>query len=471
VQQFSQGSSTPVPFNSYSQPQMQSNPVAVQQNASQVVMPDQFTVVMYRTPCGDMVYPVLQDNRPVEPVNPFFGSVPGAVNSFALPMVGSQTQGNHCQNVDYRPQQSRMVPVVFPTPAPIYPISMPDQGMPLSAMPDQSVPLSPITDYTFHLLPSPLTGITNVVSPASPEVQMPVFSLHATNHHPLQHAAFPNVPMNDVPTPQYYAPSASVTPPPQAEKTFLNKRNPPGFNNRKTQTKLSPKARKPLQNRTENSKSPRRCKAKRKIKKQAKKVAEGLRVHMKNLSASSSGDEAIYDSGDDRDSRRNSVESVRSRKQEPVGYFELEEELDIQLFTEKQKEDLAEKLAESGSKASILVTSEGKVIAFHKSRARKGRLCYNEANSKCLYTITSRNGEKEECLMKVRVLWKNLDIIQMSFFDDRHKESIGFEKGMELEKHTDRSGLTQATIEQIKDIVGDHDIEFELGGCIRELSK
>jgi len=402
VQQFSQGSSTPVPFNSYSQPQMQSNPVAVQQNASQVVMPDQFTVVMYRTPCGDMVYPVLQDNRPVEPVNPFFGSVPGAVNSFALPMVGSQTQGNHCQNVDYRPQQSRMVPVVFPTPAPIYPISMPDQGMPLSAMPDQSVPLSPITDYTFHLLPSPLTGITNVVSPASPEVQMPVFSLHATNHHPLQHAAFPNVPMNVVPTPQYYAPSASVT-----------------------------------------------------------------RVLEKNLSAPLSGDETIDDSGDD--SRQNSVESVRS--QEPEGLFELDEELDIQLFTEEQKRDLAEKLAESGSKASILVTSEGKVIAFHKSRARKGRLCYNEANSKCLYTITSRNGEKEECLMKVRVLWKNLDIIQMSFFDDRHKESIGFEKGMELEKHTDRSGLTQATIEQIKDIVGDHDIEFELGGCIRELSK
>jgi len=208
-----------------------------------------------------------------------FGSIPGADNSFAAPvMVGFQSPRNHCQNYDYRRQQPPMVQVVFPffpTPAPIYPLSMPDQGMPLSAMPDQSVPLSPITDYTLPLASSPLTGIPNVVSPASPEVPMFVFSPQATNHHPLQHAAFQNMPMGMMPKPQYYAPSTSVTPPPQAEETFLNKRNPPGFNNRKTQAKLSHKARKPLQNRTENTESPRRRNAKRKSKKQAEKLAEG----------------------------------------------------------------------------------------------------------------------------------------------------------------------------------------------------
>jgi len=209
-----------------------------------------------------------------------FGSVPEADHSFtAAPvMVGFQSPRNQFQNFDYQRQQP-MVQVVFPffpAPAPLYPLSMPDQGMPLSAMPDQSVPLSPITDYTVPLAHSPLTGIPNVVSPASPEIPMFVFSPQATNHQPLQHAHFSNVPMSVMPhQPQYYAPSTSVTPPPQAEETFRNKRNPPGFNNRKSQAKLSPKARKPLQNRTENTENPRRRNAKRKSKKQAEKVADG----------------------------------------------------------------------------------------------------------------------------------------------------------------------------------------------------
>merc|ERR1719471_2749801 len=134
------------------------------------------------------------------------------------------------------------------------------------AMPDHSMPMS-----------ANMTQFDQVMSPPSTPV---VFFPTQFNQHPMQNAAFANMQMgmmNDASAKFGSRMSPSLSPSGSMEDMRLNKRTPPGFDNKQTSFAGPARERKPLQSRSENdgSSSSRRRNAKRKSKKQVEKVPDG----------------------------------------------------------------------------------------------------------------------------------------------------------------------------------------------------
>jgi len=168
----------------------------------------------------------------------------------------------------YNPQMLQfMIPstnmqMCYPSPV-AYPMS--PAGVQF-AMPDHSMPMS-----------ANMTQFDQVMSPPSTPV---VFFPTQFNQHPMQNAAFANMQMgmmNDASAKFGSRMSPSLSPSGSMEDMRLNKRTPPGFDNKQTSFAGPARERKPLQSRSENdgSSSSRRRNAKRKSKKQVEKVPDG----------------------------------------------------------------------------------------------------------------------------------------------------------------------------------------------------
>merc|ERR1719284_1296322 len=157
-----------------------------------------------------------------------------------------------------------MIPAFTPSPV-AYPMS--PAGVQF-AMPDHNMPMTP--NMTMH---------DQVMSPQSPNVPL-VFFQPQFNQHPMQQPAFPNMQMgmmNDANAKFGARMSPSLSPSGSMEDMRLNKRTPPGFDNKQTSFAGPARERKPLRSRPENegSSSSRRRNAKRKSKKQVEKVPDG----------------------------------------------------------------------------------------------------------------------------------------------------------------------------------------------------
>merc|ERR1719336_950790 len=157
-----------------------------------------------------------------------------------------------------------MIPAFTPSPV-AYPMS--PAGVQF-AMPDHNMPMTP--NMSMH---------DSVMSPQSPNVPL-VFFQPQFNQHPMQQPAFPNMQMgmmNDANAKFGARMSPSLSPSGSMEDMRLNKRTPPGFDNKQTSFAGPARERKPLRSRPENegSSSSRRRNAKRKSKKQVEKVPDG----------------------------------------------------------------------------------------------------------------------------------------------------------------------------------------------------
>lgn len=171
----------------------------------------------------------------------------------------------------YNPQMLQfMIPasnmqMCYPSPV-AYPMS--PAGVQF-AMPDQNMQMT--ANMGMH---------DQVMSPTSPNVPL-VFFQPQFNQHPMQQPSFPNMQMgmmNDANAKFGARMSPSLSPSGSMEDMRLNKRTPPGFDNKQTSFARSPaRERKPLRSRPENegSSSSRRRNAKRKSKKQVEKVPDG----------------------------------------------------------------------------------------------------------------------------------------------------------------------------------------------------